>query len=67
MVPELCLALVVEVPGVKHLTINDLDPVAVERAHTNLAVNNLTGCTITKLWRWQSLDWKAKTTALYQR
>jgi tRNA (guanine26-N2/guanine27-N2)-dimethyltransferase len=31
-----------EVPGVKHVTINDLDPAAVERAHTNLAVNNLT-------------------------
>lgn len=31
-----------EIPGVKHVTINDLDPVAVERAHTNIAVNKLT-------------------------
>jgi tRNA (guanine26-N2/guanine27-N2)-dimethyltransferase len=31
-----------EIPGVKHVTINDLDPAAVERAHANLAVNNLT-------------------------
>lgn len=31
-----------EIPGVKHVTINDLDPAAVERAHTNLSVNNLT-------------------------
>ena len=30
-----------EIPGVKHVTINDLDPAAVERAHTNLSVNNL--------------------------
>lgn len=30
-----------EIPGVKHVTINDLDPVAVERAHANIAVNNL--------------------------
>jgi tRNA (guanine26-N2/guanine27-N2)-dimethyltransferase len=31
-----------EIPGVKHVTINDLDPAAVERAHTNLLVNELT-------------------------
>lgn len=31
-----------EIPGVKHVTINDLDPTAVERAHTNVAVNKLT-------------------------
>jgi tRNA (guanine26-N2/guanine27-N2)-dimethyltransferase len=31
-----------EIPGVKHVTINDLDPAAVERAHTNLQVNELT-------------------------
>ena len=31
-----------EIPGVKHVTINDLDPAAVERAHTNVEVNKLT-------------------------
>lgn len=31
-----------EIPGVKHVTINDLDPAAVERARTNVSVNNLT-------------------------
>lgn len=31
-----------EIPGIKHITINDLDPAAVDRAHTNAAVNNLT-------------------------
>lgn len=31
-----------EIPGVKHVTINDLDSVAVERAHANIAVNKLT-------------------------
>jgi len=31
-----------EIPGIKHVTINDLDPVAVERAHKNIAVNKLT-------------------------
>jgi len=31
-----------EIPGVKHVTINDLDAAAVERAHTNISVNNLT-------------------------
>jgi tRNA (guanine26-N2/guanine27-N2)-dimethyltransferase len=30
-----------EVPGVKHVTINDLDPVAVDRAHDNIKVNGL--------------------------
>ena len=28
-------------PGVKHVTINDLDPVAVDRAHDNIKVNGL--------------------------
>jgi len=32
-----------EVPGITHITINDLDPAAVERAHTNLERNQLTG------------------------
>jgi tRNA (guanine26-N2/guanine27-N2)-dimethyltransferase len=36
-----------EVPGVKHVTINDLDPAAVERAHTNMSVNNLTDVLLT--------------------
>jgi tRNA (guanine26-N2/guanine27-N2)-dimethyltransferase len=31
-----------EIPGVKHVTINDLDHAAVERAHTNMRVNELT-------------------------
>jgi tRNA (guanine26-N2/guanine27-N2)-dimethyltransferase len=31
-----------EIPGVKHVTINDLDHAAVERAHTNMQVNELT-------------------------
>ena len=31
-----------EIPGVKHVTINDLDPAAVERAQRNIAENDLT-------------------------
>jgi tRNA (guanine26-N2/guanine27-N2)-dimethyltransferase len=31
-----------EVPGVHHITINDLDPAAVERAHANMEHNHLT-------------------------
>jgi tRNA (guanine26-N2/guanine27-N2)-dimethyltransferase len=30
-----------EIPGVQHVTVNDLDPAAVERAHANLERNNL--------------------------
>jgi len=30
-----------EIPGVKHVTINDLDPAAVDRAHDNIKVNGL--------------------------
>lgn len=31
-----------EIPGVQHVTINDLDPAAVERAHANMERNQLT-------------------------
>ena len=37
-----------EIPGVKHVTINDLDPVAVHRAHDNIQVNGLTSMLLTE-------------------
>lgn len=36
-----------EIPGVQHVMINDLDAAAVERAHTNLRVNNLQDVLVT--------------------
>ena len=36
-----------EIPGVKHVTINDLDAAAVERAHANLRENELTEVHVT--------------------
>ena len=36
-----------EVPGVQHVTINDLDPAAVERAHANMEQNDLTNVVVT--------------------
>ena len=35
-----------EIPGVKHVTINDLDPAAVERAHMNIQENGLTNALV---------------------
>ena len=55
-----------EVPGIQHVTINDLDPAAVERAHANMEQNDLTNLVVTTRTRGIRIQHGDATHEMYQ-